>query len=183
MCQFIANNNISEKRAMHKGIQYYRPEIYRFIEEQYVDRFLGSGELRLTSLRKLREDENARIDRDEGLFEQKIVDEKSGNCVVLHSDPHENVYVLCASLSPYAYNPQKYKYCLKIINVKKFADAITDALEESGYSVVSVMAGPCNYSGRAECMSVPRDSQDAQESSRHISKILKISNGDALFQK
>ena len=168
---------------MYAKTQFFRPELYRFMDEEYIDQFLKEGKFRLTALSKLRVLDNCRIDQHEGCYSQEIENEKMGVRVALQSDPTEKVYVLSASLSPYAVNPHRFKWCLKITNVEAFANALTQSLEENGYRVESVVDGPCNYSGRTEQLLVPQGSRDCKKQTRYIDNLLKIARGFAMFQK
>ena len=168
---------------MKERIQYFRPEIYRFMDEKFIDEFLQEGKLRLTSLKKMQTLENPRVDTHEGCFSQEIENCKMSVRIALQSNPIESAYILCSSLSPYASNPQRFPYCLKITNIEAFVNAVACSFEGCGYSVESIMNGPCNYAGRIEQFSVPQDEKDRQKIAKHVDKILKIPRGYALFQK
>ena len=60
-------------------MKYIRPEIYRFMDERFIDEFINNGNLRLSSLNKIRELEGERGDELEGYFFQEI-ENQNMNC-------------------------------------------------------------------------------------------------------
>lgn len=161
-------------------LKHMDPTVFRFVDDCHIKQYLLHGELRLTSIARLRqvEDKN-RFDVNEGNLSMTFCS-KQFPPIAMTSDPDEPDYVLCTSLSPYAYNTKRYVSCLRIFDVEGLTRAVTDALERSGYEVRGVCIGPCTYAGRDDLCNVP---EKAEMSAEHLHDLMKIGVGYAPFQK
>ena len=125
-------------------IQHCMPVLYRFVDEQYIDEFLVSGKLMISTIRRCRAMENSeRADKHESEYHYVFIDGK-GKCA-LDARVADNAFVLCTSLTQCAMHKNAHLHCLELHNVELLVDEITSQLRGAGYDVCEVMAGPCNY--------------------------------------
>ena len=126
---------------------YNIPILYRFIEEKYIDSFMETGVLKLTTFDKCKklEDENRKDDKEgrsdlygyDGQYKFQI-----GFGV------GSDVIMLCTSLcSDYQdSNGKIYKKYIEIFDIQGLLFSITEQLKKDGYSIISILFGPCFYS-------------------------------------
>lgn len=126
-------------------IQGLHPILYRFIEDEYIDLFLRTGELQISTIRHCRELESKeRRDANEAVYGYVFVDSEGSH--YLDASVGENAFVLCASLTQAACHDENCKHCLELRSIDLLAEEIGVQLVEQGYDVREVLSGPCNYS-------------------------------------
>ena len=123
------------------------PVVYRFIEEQYIDAFLETGMLQLTTFRRCGKLEDPfRKDGREGV--STIVGVRDGMTMETFMRMGDEALILCTSLaSQYVdKNGEKCKCALEIFDVGGFIDACSKAILTKEYHIKNVQIGPCFYS-------------------------------------
>ena len=134
------------KHELPTNVIYNTPILYRFIEEQYVDEFFKTGNLKLTTFENCKklEDDN-RKDTKEGQSELYGYD---GNIKMqIGYGVGSDAIMLCTSLCS-EYKDDKGSVCTKyieIFNVQGLLFAIADQLTKNGYAIKSILYGPCFY--------------------------------------
>lgn len=126
---------------------YFHPVVYRFMEEQYIDDFLATGTLQISTFNHCRRLEDAtRKDGKEGM--SKVVGEHNGMRMETQMMTGDDVFLLCTSLaSKYIdSNGIARQTALEIIDLGGLVDACTNAILKQGYHVINVLMGPCFYS-------------------------------------
>lgn len=125
---------------------YNTPVLYRFLEEKYVDSFMKTGVLKLTTFDKCKTLEDAnRKDESEGRSELYGYDGKYK--LQIGFGVGSDVIMLCTSLcSDYRDSSGKvYKKYIEIFDVQGLLFSIADQLKKNGFKVKSIMFGPCFY--------------------------------------
>ncbi len=124
----------------------YTPWVYRFMGEEYVDRFLKTGELRLCTFESCSKLEDSKR-RDKGEGETIIVGESGKNKLCIMGKVGGNILMLCSSLVEKCKDDegQCYRNGIIIKNILGFMLDVTSALEREGYHVEQMLMGPCNY--------------------------------------
>lgn len=126
-------------------MQELHPILYRFIEDEYIDRFFQTGELQISTIPRCRKIENKeRRDVHEAVYGYEFVDSEGSH--YLDARVGENAFVLCASLTQAACHDENYKHCLELRSIDMLAEEIGVQLVEQGYDVREILSGPCNYS-------------------------------------
>lgn len=126
---------------------YFHPVVYRFIEEVYIDDFLTTGTLQISTFNHCRRlGDTTRKDTKEGM--SKVIGEHNGMRMETQMMMGNDVFLLCTSLaSEYTdINGALCKTALEIIDLGGFIDACTKAILKQGYHVLNVLMGPCFYS-------------------------------------
>lgn len=126
---------------------YFIPTVYRFMEEQYIDEFLETGTLQLSSFRRFGKLEDPlRKDGREG--DSIIVGEKGSMRLETHMRMGSEALLLCTSLTSHYVDAegQKCKCALEIFDVGGFVDACSKAILAKEYHIKNVQIGPCFYS-------------------------------------
>lgn len=127
-------------------LETYSPIVYRFMEEEFIDRFFSDGEFLLTTYSRCRKLEDVnRQDAKEG--EYTYIGKNDTRSIEIHGGP-TNVLMCCTSLSQNNTSPngKTYGACLKINDVEGFHQALTDQLIQQGFQVIGSIKGPCTYS-------------------------------------
>ncbi|MBR3408686.1 MAG: hypothetical protein IKG86_07580 [Paludibacteraceae bacterium] len=126
---------------------YFIPTVYRFIEEQYVDAYLETGTLQLTTFKRCGKLEDPlRKDGMEG--ECTIVGVSEGMTMETHMRMGDEALMLCTSLAAQYVdkNGEKCNCALEIFDVGGFVNACSKAIIAKGYHIKNVQIGPCFYS-------------------------------------
>ena len=120
------------------------PILYRFIEERYIDEFLDTGRLQISTIPKCRKLENEnRRDPTESVYGYVFLDENGSH--QLQAKVGENAFVLCASLSQAAYHKKEIKACLELRCIDQLAIEIASQLKLAGFDICEILSGPCIY--------------------------------------
>lgn len=128
-------------------IGYFIPTVYRFMDECYIDKFLETGELQISTFARCgRLEDRMRRDGKEG--QSVIVGEYGDKRMEAHMGTGDDVFLLSTSLRvEYTNNLGTVSdTALEIFDVGGFVDACTKAILEKGYHVLNVHIGPCYYS-------------------------------------
>ena len=129
----------------------YQPKLFRFMDEQYVDEFVKTGALMLTTVGRCRhlEDSN-RCDKSEG--EHTLLCKDSGMRIETKMRINDKALMLCTSLchnhvitDPSTDNEKIESCALEIIRPFEFMQCVTQALLEQNIMVTKVLFGPCWY--------------------------------------
>lgn len=126
---------------------YFHPVVYRFIEEVYIDDFLTTGTLQISTFNHCRRlEDTIRKDAEEGM--SKVIGEHNGMRMETQMMMGDDVFLLCTSLaSEYTdTNEASCRTALEIIDLGGFVDACTKSILKQGYHVLNVLIGPCFYS-------------------------------------
>ena len=126
---------------------FFVPVVYRFIPEQYIDTFLETGILQLTTFRRCGKLEDPmRKDGTEG--DGIIIGEKGSMRMETHMRMGSEALLLCTSLTSHYVDAEgkKCKCALEIFDVGGFVDACSKAILAKGYHIKNVQIGPCFYS-------------------------------------
>ena len=129
------------------SFSYRMPQVYRYMDEKYVDLFLSSGELMIGSYDKFRKDDHEeRGDSDEGRVALHAY--FKNNFAYLDAQVSNNAYVLCTStiFSEEIQNMFNENSCFVIADVMLFADQVARNIP----GCHSVLVGACNYNGWLE---------------------------------
>ena len=121
--------------------------MYRFIEEQYIDKFLEKGILQISTFKHCKRLEDPiRKDRKEG--QSVIVGVRGAIKMETQMMTGDNAFILCCSLASEYKNDHGVinKVALEIANLERFVDECTKAITAKGYQVLNVQIGPCFYS-------------------------------------
>lgn len=140
----------------------YCPILYRFMGEKYIDDFFTKGELRLATFGSCCSVEG-RQDRMEG-FGSFYCDDQP----LAVSNVGLNVFMLCSSLSLWAYNPKGYKKALLIRDGEGLMREIAQGIVQAGYSVEAFTGGPCYYSSHRFDVTGITGGTDVAEAVRNI---------------
>lgn len=128
-------------------LENYDPIVYRFMDEKYIDEFLDTGKIMLTTQKRCQKLEDiTRRDPTEGNGE--LIGKEGYFSCSISCGVGDNFLMLCTSLSREAPKNTCYNCCLEIRNVSLFAQSIAEQLISDGKSVQSVIKGPCVYSDR-----------------------------------
>ena len=134
------------KYELPTNVIYNIPILYRFIEEQYVDEFFKTGKLKLTTFdncKKL-EDDN-RKDTKEG--QSELFGYDGDVKMKIGFGVGSDVIMLCSSLCS-EYKDDKgtiYTKYIEIFDVQGLLFTIAEQLSKNGYTIKSMMYGPCFY--------------------------------------
>lgn len=181
------NNDITNVQF---NIKPYIPTLYKYLKTDYIDDFLNSGHIKLSSFFKCRSHENkARLDVNEG------------ECALLGNSPTvkiaygmgNNSLIFCTSLLAdkklcKAFDVNDY---LVIDNPIEFIKCITDKIQEQ-YRVKDILYGPCCYqSTRNVSRDISQEDMDAVHKEKKPEKIIvalsnlkkKMENPDLYFLK
>lgn len=130
------------------------PQLVRFIDREYAERFFKEGSLRLSSFDKCKQlEDSLRRDIKEGTA--TLVGEKGEMTYVLEYGVGGNPLLLCASY--YMSDPVEIvnidggpagESGIMIINPVGLIYQIIDGLIEKGIHITKVLWGPCHYSDR-----------------------------------
>lgn len=128
---------------------YFHPVVYRFIEDCYINDFLTTGTLQISTFKHCRQlEDTTRQDTKEG--QSMIIGEYGGMHMETQMMMGDDVFLLCTSLA------SKYRdadgivneTALEIYDLGGFVDACTKAIIDKGYHVLNVLIGPCFYSAK-----------------------------------
>lgn len=119
-----------------------KPQLYRYMNDEYVDEFLNSGKLRLGSFKKYRSEDHPEIgDRTEGVSQVQIFSRKFFS----HEDIKifDNSYILCTSsiLSSTIKDKFEANSAFVISDINEFAADIAKNIP----GCTQVLHGPCIY--------------------------------------
>ena len=128
--------------ALH--VHHAYPVLYRFMEEKYVNEFLETGRLMISTIRHCRAlEDQRRNDKNESAYSyeltwmdcSEIVDARVG----------DNAFVLCCSLTQTAIHNSQNHSCLELHHWNDLVIEIGGQLRAQGFSIGEIFAGPCNY--------------------------------------
>lgn len=135
-------------------ISHCSPVVYRFMKEEYIDRFLRNGELQLSTMSSYRKNPTIRQDEEEGEYLFYFTN-KEGT-VGIDCSIGANAYLLSTALSFAALHNKDHKYCLEFRDVDSLANIVANRLQaEYGFRVREIVVGPCNYSERMRTIALP----------------------------
>lgn len=151
------------------------PRVARYIDEEHVDKFLETGEIRLISLGRCIQHEDLRRDMREG----RTITQASGpdgSTLAAITIPSRNFYMLCCSLAIDGAQRKRFGRGDKrpsgfvIRDPAIFSEAICEALEHAP----SCIQGPCVY--RAEsvesyCLDAPLFTEDPTSEEEMVSRV------------
>jgi hypothetical protein len=126
-----------------KPINIYLPNIYRYMNKEYVDMFFKEGKLRLSSFKKFHEyPDEIRGDKNEGSGGITGIG-NSGFQFNVMTNVGKDSYILCGSLIDSEEIKKEFECdsCFRIVKPLEFSVAISNAL--TGYS--RSFQGFCNY--------------------------------------
>lgn len=126
---------------------YFLPVVFRFMEECYIDQFLESGTIQISTFKHCsRLEDSTRLDKKEG--RSTILGVKGTYTMKSEMKMGDDVFILCTSLSSRYIKPDgsNSNTALEIYNLGGFVDACYEALKQSGYHILNVTLGPCFYS-------------------------------------
>ena len=127
------------------------PELFRYIEEEFIDNFLENGELLITTLNKCREHEKTRRDESEGVLDYisvitdkngtaklpdgvlSFVDEQGnpiGKAEALVAKQIRNCYLLCMSSDDQLFQKFRREYAIRIHEPWRFFKDVHAALND-----------------------------------------------------
>ena len=127
------------------------PQLFRYMEEKYIDNFFENGELRITTLNECRKHEEIRQDIFEGVLDfihvttddegkvkvpegmLYILDEQDNpisNAKALLVKQLRNCYLLCMSSNDRLFQKFQCKYAIKIYESKKFYQDVSAVIED-----------------------------------------------------
>ena len=125
-------------------VHHAHPVLYRFLEEKYVDEFLESGRLMISTIRRCRElEDQRRMDKNESTYsyELKWLDKSD----ILSARVGDNAFVLCCSLTQAAIHSRSKSFCIELHHWNDLAVEIGKQLRAQGFTIGEIFAGPCNY--------------------------------------
>lgn len=137
---------IVEYHAANRPWRMKIPPVYRFLPEEFVDRFFDSGELRLSSFSKFtKHTDEARLDIDEG--RAYVVASSPDRTFGALIDGGRNSYVLCGSTTLSRELVNTFVGTNAAIEITQIGDfGLAVARQLSGF--VSGVSGHCIYAGR-----------------------------------
>lgn len=127
-----------------KPLDIYLPNIYRYMDKQFIDLFFEKGILRLSSFKKFREyPDEIRGDKNEGNGSVTGTTDKSGFQFHVMSNVGSDAYMLCGSIidSDAIRNTFKTDSCFRIVKPLDFSVAVSNAILGFKQS----FQGFCNY--------------------------------------
>lgn len=127
-----------------KPFDIYLPNIYRYMEKEYIDLFFEKGILRLSSFKKFRDyPDEIRGDKNEGSGSVVGTTDKSGFQFHAMSNAGNDAYMLCGSIIESERIRQTFKSdtCFRIVNPIEFSVAVSNAIIGFKQS----FQGFCNY--------------------------------------
>lgn len=125
-------------------VRHAYPVIYRFLEEKYVDEFLGTGRLLISTIRHCRRLEDARrMDENETTYSYEL--SWADKTEILDARVAENAFVLCCSLTQAAIHGRTQTCCLELHHWNELALEVGEQLRLKGFDIREIFAGPCNY--------------------------------------
>ena len=126
------------------SVQHATPVLYRFMRVEYVDEFLASGRLMISSIPRCRKLEDlCRNDSHESLYEYEF--EFVDRTINVQAQVGMNAFVLCSSLTPSAIHHREDSVCLELHHWEQLAVEIGEQLRKQGYAIAEIFAGACNY--------------------------------------
>lgn len=126
-----------------RPIDIYLPNIYRYMNNEYVDIFFSEGKLRLSSFKKFHEyPDEIRGDKNEGKGGITGIG-NSGFQFHVMSDVGKEAYILCGSLLESQEMKRNFECdgCFRVVRPIEFSVAISNAL--TGFA--KSFQGFCNY--------------------------------------
>ena len=141
--QFRPSYNLKQQNG-DLSICHSIPVLYRFVEEKYIDEFLTSGRLMISTIRRCRQLENLRrIDPRESCYKYVFL---WSDCEThVEAAFGENAFVLCCSLSQCVEHNEPHVYCIELHHWENLAVEIGRCLRQQGFPIGEIFAGPCNY--------------------------------------
>ena len=126
------------------GISHACPVLYRFMKDEYIDDFLESGRLQISTIPHCRRIEDARRrDTSESAYRYDL--EWSDRTTPVNIQVGENAFVLCCSLTQCAIHDKAHTNCLELHDWHKLVKEVGEQLRIMRHPVGEVFAGPCNY--------------------------------------
>lgn len=127
-----------------KPLDIYLPNIYRYMDKEYIDLFFEKGILRLNSFKKFREyPDEIRGDKNEGKGSVTGFSDKSGFQYQVMSNVGSDAYMLCGSIidSDSIRAIFETDTCFRIVKPLEFSVAVSNAILGFKQS----FQGFCNY--------------------------------------
>ncbi len=128
------------------NVTYNTPVLYRFIEEKYVDSFMKTGKLKLTTFEKCKElKDSIRKDGKEG--QSELFGYDGDYKIQIGFGVGGDAIMLSTSLCSKYKNDKGVVYTkfIEIFDVQGLLFAIAEQLNKSGYTVNQILFGPCFY--------------------------------------
>ena len=128
------------------NVIYDIPILYRFIEEQYVDEFFKTGNLKLTTFENCKRlEDDIRRDSREG--RSKLYGYDGEYTIEMDFGVGSDAIMLCTSLcSEYKDNKgTKFDKYIEIFDAQGLLFAIAEQLTKNGYVINAILFGPCFY--------------------------------------
>lgn len=123
-----------------------QPIVYRDIGEKYIDNFMETGELLVSTFKRCQNLENYKRKDEREL--RNIINSIDGKYrVEVDMQLNVNAFLLCTSLNSH-FVESNSKYCLEIKDINACLSIITNSLISKGYKVKKVLFGPCFYSNK-----------------------------------
>lgn len=160
------------------------PITYRYMSNQYIERFFKYGELRLTSYQRFRNDNTDEIrgDEQEGINEYLIWSKERTHKLTLRRSTGDNNHILCTSLiyDTDLFNEDNFNCdgCFKISNTLGFGFEIARKLNNYTYG----LEGPVKYSPTGQIDIYIEDygledfSKNALQNPEEKEKLIKVFN-------
>lgn len=128
--------------ALH--VHHAHPVLYRFMEEKYVDEFLETGRLMISTIRRCGAlEDQRRVDMNESTYSYEF---KWLDCSeIVEARVGDNAFVLCCSLTQAAIHSSQNTCCLELHHWDDLAVEIGEQLRVQHFQIGEIFAGPCNY--------------------------------------
>ena len=126
------------------GISHACPVLYRFMEDEYIDAFLESGRIQVSTIPHCRKIEDVRRrDPMESVYGYDF--EWNDRVTPVNVLVGENAFVLCCSLTQRAIHDKAHANCLELHDWHKLVAEVGEQLRIKGFPIGKIFAGPCNY--------------------------------------
>ena len=124
------------------AISHACPVLYRFMEDEYIDLFLGSGRIQISTIPHCRRIEDGRRrDPMESVYGYDL--EWRDRVTPVTALVGENAFVLCCSLTQCAIHDKAHVNCLELHDWHKLVAEVGEQLRIMGYPIGEIFAGPC----------------------------------------
>lgn len=127
-----------------KPLDIYLPNVYRYMNKEYIDLFFEKGILRISSFKKFKEyPDEIRGDKNEGSGSVTGTSDTSGFQFHVMSNTGSNAYLLCGSIIESDALKETFKTytCFRIVKPLDFSVAVSNAM----LGFMRSYQGFCNY--------------------------------------
>lgn len=134
----------------------YIPNLYRYLEDDFVKMFFSKGILRLSSFEKFKKHKNeTRLDKQEGIAILKASCTDSMMGIESKIGTSDNKFILCTSTMYSKEIKQIFEVndCFEIFKPINFMISVFESLVKEGYIVSRIIFGPCCYKNSREIYS------------------------------